>query len=237
MKLRRLNDAGVRNFSSYLARLAEAPGESIPNALLDNPAYSEAMDGDIEIENPGFATRYDLGAYLVAKLKDLDQSILANDLGVWTWLGLYYFADLCPSDESGNRKPASQNNYILSERRKDFHRHAIRTTYMLVNSHADTVKYLLSNPLFKRGELTEQLTGRPYFMSCDGIMRAANILYADPNKGAWKRGAATKKPGAARRFGLVVKQFELTYDMFSLTGEQIVQLLPREFNSFRPHQA
>lgn len=233
MKLRRFNDAGIRQFAHYLTRLAEAPAEPIPSELLDNAAYTEHACADIDIENPGFSTRYDLGAYLVEKLQDCDENAIASDAGLWTWLGLFYFVDLCPADSSGNRKPSVMNNYLLSERHKDFHRHAIRTTYMLVREHGDTVRFLLSNPLDKRGELTEQITGRPYFMSCDGIMEAAKLLYADPNKGTWKRGAASKKPGSVRRFGLVVKQFELTYDMFSLTGGQIVALLPQEFNDFR----
>ena len=237
MKLRRLKDAGIHQFSHYLTRLGEAPVESIPSELLENPSYSEEACTATDIENPGFATRYDLGLYLADRLQGCDQNAISSDAGLWTWLALFYFADLCPADISGSRKPSATNNYVLSDRHKDFHRHAIRTTYMLVREHGETVRFLLSNPLAKRGELTEQITGRPYFLSCDGIMEAARLLYADPNKGTWKRGAASKRAGAARRFGLVVKQFELTYDMFSLTGEQIVALLPREFDGFRPQTA
>lgn len=105
---------------------------------------------------------------------------------------------------------------------------------MLVREHGDTVRYMLSNPLWKRGEFTEQLTGRSYFLSCKGIMQAANLLYADNIRNTWKRGAASKKDGSVRRFGLVVRQFELTYDVISLSGAEIIGLLPKEFAAFIP---
>lgn len=233
MRLRKLNHAGINGFAHYLAGLYEAPDQPIPMNLLTDLAFSNDYEIDIDIDNPGFESRYQLGRYLVERLSGFDQNAIAADAGLWAWLGLLYFADLCPEDADGNRRPAASNNYILSAQQKDFHRHAVRTTYMLVRQHGENVQYMLSNPLSKRGELTEQLTGRSYFMSCEGIMTAAKLLYADPDRDTWKRGAATKKPGAVRRFGIVVRQFELTYDLFSLTGNQIVSMLPREFDGFR----
>lgn len=237
MILSRLNDNGLRDFATYLVRLKEAPGESPPFDLLTNRAYSEELDEGIEIEKQAYASRYQLGADLVLKLADCDQSRLSSDKGLWAWLALLSFDELCPADNGGNRKPARRDNYILSDRHQDYHRHAIRTTYMLVREHGDTVRYMLSNPLSVRGEFTEQLTGRSYFLSCKGIMQAANLLYADNDRNTWKRGAASKRDGSVRRFGLVVRQFELTYDVISLGGAEIIGLLPKEFGAFLPKAA
>lgn len=233
MKLAKLNDAGLKEFSEYLTKLHESPGAPVPSTMLTDPRYSAEFEKDIDVQSGNFKSRYELGQHLVERLAPCDQTRLAADTGLWSWLALLYFDELCPADASGNRKPSRRDNYILGVRQQDYHRHAIRTTYMLVREHGELVRYMLSSPLSKRGELTEQLTGRSYFLSCRGIMEAAHILYADPDRNIWKRGAASKKPGAVRRFGLVVRQFELTYDVFSLDGEQIVSLLPKEFNQFR----
>lgn len=233
MKLKRLNQKGIQEFGRYINVLREVPTEKIPVHILTDDLYTEEFPLDIDIENPGFASRYELGKYLVEKLAGCSQSEIAVDAGLWGWLGLLYFPDLCPANANAERKPSVANNYILSAQHTDFHRHAIRTTYMLVREHGENVRYMLSNPLSKRGELTEQLTGRSYFMSCEGIMEAARMLYADSDRGTWKRGAAAKKPGTVRRFGIVVRQLELTYDLFSLNGAQILELLPGEFNTFR----
>ncbi|MFO7599969.1 MAG: hypothetical protein R6X27_09205 [Candidatus Desulfacyla sp.] len=40
-------------------------------------------------------------------------------------------------------------------------------------------------------------------------------------------------PGTLYRFIDVVQQLDLTYDLYSMTGEQILQLLPNEFDRWR----
>ena len=62
------------------------------------------------------------------------------------------------------------------------------------------------------------------------------LLYFDEERGRPKVGAAvkTKKPGTLRRFVDVIRQFDLTYDFYSMTGQEILALLPAEFDRFRP---
>jgi hypothetical protein len=52
--------------------------------------------------------------------------------------------------------------------------------------------------------------------------------------GAPKRGATTRtRPGNLRRFIEVFWQFHLTYDLYAMTDEDILNLLPTEFNRWR----
>ena len=93
--------------------------------------------------------------------------------------------------------------------------------------------FLLSKKPSERGELIEQLAARQYFISCGGIIEAANTLYNDPDRKTFKRGStSSKRKGNIRRFINYLQQLDLTYDLYSLQGESIVEMLPREYEGF-----
>lgn len=238
MKLRRLNNTGLAHFAGWLDKTREGGKDPLPSHLLEHVEFSDELEWDVEIENRSFTSRYDLGEYLVEKLAACNQRAIQNDVGIWTWFALFWFDQLCPLGADGTRKPGRNDNYILGGRYRDFHRQAIRTSWIFTKEHGSVVQFIFSNPVSKRGELTEALSARPYFLSCKGIMDAANQLYSDPNRNTWKRGSADKKPGAVRRFAAVLKQFELTYDLFSMNGDEVLGILPaREFARFMPQPA
>ena len=78
------------------------------------------------------------------------------------------------------------------------------------------------------------MTSRLYIAANGGLIEAAAELYWDAQAKAPKRGAAPneRKPGTLRRFIDVAEHFDVTYDTFSMTGDQVVSLLPAEFNSW-----
>jgi len=238
MKLRRLNSTGIAYFAKWLDGQRAGADDPVPLHLLEQADFSEALEWDVDVDDQDFQSRYELGQYLVERFSGCDQGVIRNDAGLWTWLALFWFDRLCPAPPDGGRKPFRNDNYILSDRHRDYHRHAVRTTWLFVRGHGETVRFVFSNPLPKRGEVTEQLTARPYFLSCKGLMEAANALYSDPNRGTWKVGTAGNRPGSVRRFAAVLKQFELTYDLYSMGQWEILSILPpREFARFMPPPA
>lgn len=240
IKIRRLNSVGMEKFNDHLVRLREGHKEPPPYEILKDTEFAETVQPGVEIdEAKKFPTRFDLGQYLVDLLATLDQTELFNDKGLWSWIALLYFDQLCPAEQDGSRKPKENYNYILSGDYRHRERHAVRTTYMFVRNHGDTVQFMFSKPLHQRGEIIEQLSQRQDLLSTEGIIKAAHLLYADTVKKTFKRGAAGKnKGGEARRLVRVLQQFETTYDLFSMTGEKILLLLPSEFNRFKPsHEA
>ena len=60
------------------------------------------------------------------------------------------------------------------------------------------------------------------------------LLYVDPNTGLHKRGAAGRGPGSARRLAEVLGQFDMTWDLYSMSASSILDILPKEFNRFTP---
>ena len=65
-------------------------------------------------------------------------------------------------------------------------------------------------------------------------MEAATLLYLRNRKGKPKSGAISRKrPGTLFRFIDVIQQLDLNYDLYSMTGQEVLQLLPAEFDSWK----
>jgi hypothetical protein len=117
-----------------------------------------------------------------------------------------------------------------------FYRHLLAGPFTLYRAHARAIanaRALLVQPLHKPGEFVEQLASRPELATSPAIVGAATLLYLDPKKGALKRGAGGSGAGSPRRFAAVVAQFDVTYDLFTLTPEQLAAILPPEFDKFK----
>jgi hypothetical protein len=67
-----------------------------------------------------------------------------------------------------------------------------------------------------------------------GAVLAAELLYFDSKKKKQKAGMTNRnKAGNVRRLRTVIKQFAATYDIHSMSGSEVVTLLPPEFDAFR----
>jgi hypothetical protein len=79
----------------------------------------------------------------------------------------------------------------------------------------------------------EQLSAYQDVITCKPLIAAIGSLVWDEDNAKLKRGFAGRRAGSARRVPVVAKQFRLTYDLDSMRPEQILALLPREFDRFR----
>ncbi len=234
MKIRKLNKAGIKEFECFITNLRNGGKQNIPDHLMTDPSTSEPLGWDLELEKGEFANRYELGVYLVEQLKDKDAQKVIGDSGFWSLLALFWFDQLCPLKADGSRKPSMVYNYILSENYNHRPRHAIFTTWQLVELYGEFSHYLLSRELPVRGELIEQLMARQYFLSCTGVMQAASTLYYDPELKTFKKGAAGRtSAGCVYRFVNWLQQLEINYDLFSINSDDLISLMPKEFDRFK----
>lgn len=231
--LRRLNDDGVKAFSGYIQELRSGIYAPVPKGLLTDERFSGSVPWSVELEESEFGNRYELGEYLTGQMRECDLRQISHDVGLWSWLALMYFDQLCPADATGARRPKETYSYILSRDYNHHPRHSIRTTCMFVARYGRNVTFMFSKGLHERGEIVEQLAARQDFLSCEGIIGAARLLYDDPSRGTFKKGAAGKGGGSVRRFVNVLQQFDVTYDLVSLTAGELIGMLPKEFDRFR----
>ena len=231
--IRRLNENGLKFFQDYIGRIAAGEKGDPPLAILTDDNWSEPADLNMEVENRTFATRYEMGEYLKDLFGGISAQQIISDTGLWSWLALFWFDQLCPAKADGSRKPSKPYNYILSPNYNHRPRHALRTTWQLVNEYGETARFLLSKGPNERGELLEQLAARQFFIGCRGIIEAASCLYSDPARDSFKVGSTSqKRRGNIRRFISYLQQLELTYDLYTLPGDTIITMLPGEYSGF-----
>lgn len=234
MKLRALNAAGDQEFLAYLARVRAGIPEAPPRALLDSPEMSVPIQQSIEIEPNTFGTKLDFAHHLVDVLTPLPLHVLRNELGVWSWLALFHFDQLAPVSPGGTRKLLANELYVPSTHYQRKYRHLVFGPFLAYKLHGATSRLMLTKPLHVWSDLEEQLIGVQEIIQIPGALPAAEILYFDVERHQPKRGVTNrKKGGTVRRLREILFQFDVTFDIYSLTGEELVALLPKEFDRFR----
>ncbi|MCY4394381.1 MAG: hypothetical protein OXC10_04515 [Rhodospirillaceae bacterium] len=234
--MRTLNDAGLARLAEYMDGGAAGPA---PKHLLEDPGTSAPMKMRIELETGSFEDRYRFGVYLNRLLRPLDAVQISSDRYFWSSLALFWFDLLCPADAQGKRSPRQDYRYILSSDYRHYYRHLVRSPWQLVRDHREAARFLLiapkmqEHPLSVHGDILEQIAGRQQVLRSKPIIKVANKLYFDQQKGRPKTGVAGNRRGSARRFGLVLRQFALTYDPECMSDDAIIDMFPDEFNRWK----
>jgi len=232
MKACRLNRAGQREFERIIEGMRTDQFSKSPEHLLQDDLSVEGLDFEADVKEGHFSSRYEIGEHLVEVLTGVDRSLFIGDRGFWDWLALQWFDDLCPIKANGERKPSEAASYVMSEDYKRRYRHAVYVTWQLVETHGENARFLLFKEPSVRGELTEQLMARQYYLSCRGLIEAVKELYWDESAGSLKKGAGGKGAGSPRRLVGWLQQIEVTFDLYSMTSDQLLALIPDEFARF-----
>jgi hypothetical protein len=237
--VRKLTESGITQFVAYIKRLSLGEVIDPPFHLLTSDETSAALMGTAEIdETVVLDTKLIAAKYLHQQLSTLDRGEIEGNIGLWSWLSLFYFDQVCPAPERGVREPGEIARHVLSDHSQKYYRHLLAGPYRLFQLHGDSARVFLYGPLPEHGDFSEQLASRMQFITNRSLISAISQLYFDPHASAAgrpKRGALTRsRPGNLRRLIAVVQQFDLTYDMYAMTASQILDLLPgEEFSRWR----
>jgi len=232
--VRTLNEKGIQKFREYLIDIREGSIQPPPRDILSSSVYSSDLDNSIEVEDILFSDKYEMAKFFNSRFYMLSHSKIDRNAGFWSWLALYYFNQLCPPNNSGKRSPGQDYRYILELDYRRYYRHLLVGPYNIFLIHEDRVPLLLSGAIDKSSKYYEELSSRQGLITNRGVIEAANLLYFDSKQRKPKRGAAvtSRKPGTLMRFIDVIQQFDLTHDLFSMTGEEVLALLPSEFDEW-----
>ncbi len=238
MRLRRFNDDGIAAFAAYRSQLALEQKLLPPVGMLEDAAVTDLVLPEIEVQQRQFATRLEVGRYLNEIIEEAGIELPERDRGLWTWLTLFYFDELCPADGNGSRNPQDEARLLpLLDNHQRFYRHLLLGPYLIVRAHRDNPERaiaMLCNPLWKPGEIVEQLASRKELVTNHAVTEVATRLYYDPAVGSFKRGAGSSVKGAARRLAALLNQLDLTYYLYGMSADELMTLLPKEFDRFRP---
>jgi hypothetical protein len=236
MEARRFNAAGIRAAEVLLAELGSGTPADPKEVVLD-AGLTELVGVDVEIRS--FLNRREAADYFYELLSPLhSESDVSRDKGLWTWLALAWI-DLLAPESNGERKTKEPVRWILAvDDYRKYARHLLAGPYYVAVAHEgrlDDAMAVLAAKVEAPGELVAQLTTRYEIVRSPGLLEAATRLYCtQENRSVVKPGAAGKGPGSARRFAEVFKQFELTWDLFAMTADEVIGILPSEFDRFKP---
>lgn len=241
MRLHRFTDTGVQRFELYLDNLKVDPSAAPPVDLLTDVDCSLPVAPNVEVAVREFGSRMDLAKYLDGILTQVTGCDVQRDAGLWAWLTLFFFDQVCPGDGHGRRKVGQRARYVpaFSDYQK-YYRHLLASPYRVFRAHRDDpdrALVVLCGPVHQPGELVEQLLSRQEIVTNPNALAAATSTYYDPNTGSFKRGAAGAGKGSARRFPDVLNQFDVTWDLYAMPDADILKMLPKEFDRFRAREA
>jgi hypothetical protein len=240
MKLHRFNDDGIGRFSQFLDTLSADPALAVPTDLLTDAAYVIPVSPGLEIHAQQFANRMDAARCLDSVLSEVTGINVERDTGLWTWLSLFYFDQLCPPDGRGHRKPMERARWIPAiDDAQRYYRHFLAGAYRVYVAHRDDphrAMVLLHVPFPKITHFWFQLASRQELVTNAAVMEAATELYLEQTRTGAKRGATSEKtPGSVFRFAAILNQFDPVWDLYAMEKDTILSLLPREFDRFRDH--
>lgn len=237
MKIRRFNAAGLERFATYLSEKYQT--SQPPRDLLEDPRYTEAGPVDVELELQAFDSKFDLGVAICAAVTRPQVPKLLRDDAVWAWVSLFY---------SDSTMPKKDDRWFLGDRSRHmlgvnkaawkeydhYHRHLVRGAVQSVFQFNDYARVLLGGPA-QHTKVEEQLLSRKVgasFAYSQPLIEVVHKLYWDGPKGKLRKGAASTGAGSVVRLVEVLRQIDVTYDLPSLTADQLYALLPMP--EFRP---
>jgi hypothetical protein len=234
-ELRRFTEEGIEEFRNYLHVLKNnEEGVELEDLIKDRNLY-EIVNFKIKVDKKIFSTREDIVKYISDKLLPITDKNILFDGGLWTWLSAFFFDSICPINKNGVRIVGEDARYILNpEEWKRYYRHLLASPVRLYRDLGTLSKIYLAGTPDKPGDLFEQLASRQEIAASKGIIEAATILYWDEMKGKIKKGARNKEgPGILRRFvDPTIPQFQMTYDLNAMSGNDVIQLLPDEYGKW-----
>jgi hypothetical protein len=201
---------------------------------LDDSTLLNRILGTQEFEVREFSTAKEMAAAILASIGTMPLGSLLPRTGLWSWFSFVLRDNLFPRDIGGRRKYGEVHRWFPSDPNdwQKGQRHLVRMPVILLASLGSNADHLLCQKPSVLPEIREQLTSQQdmFHSVFQGVARA---LYFDEATGRLKRGAGGKSGGSPRRLAKVRQQLDVTWDLFDLTVERMLGILPTEFARFR----
>lgn len=236
MILRRLTQSGIITFSEYLDKLESEPTRTPPSELLVDVKSSESFRVPLNIQERHFNSRFAAAEYIYSLFSSANVVNIESDIGVWGWMTLFYFDELCPVRTNGERRPRERAAYVPEpDNFQRYYRHLLLGPYLIYRANLDNPKRamaFLCKPLPIIDDIVAQLAADQEIISNKSIVELATHLYFDASTGAAKSGAGGKGMGSPRRLAAFMNQLKLTWDLYSISFDELLSVLPKEFSKF-----
>jgi hypothetical protein len=238
-EIRRFNDEGVTEFRRRVSD-AKLNGTVIDvDGLLTSDQFTEVLVARPVLHELEKFGRYDFCEHIHGVFDQCRSELegrriqVLNDAGLWTWLAARWSSQLTPTK---NKKPfigESPRWVFESQSAQRDYRHMLASPYRIfIQSGAARrgLNLILTGFVWEWNRFFEQVASRKNLYTNSEILRALDILYWDESKRKRKVGVTV---AVVKRFGFVLNQLELTWDFGGMTSEEIITLLPKEFDNWK----
>lgn len=230
--LRIFSQQGIDRFRQTIDNLQVNPEEKIDLSWIHRDSLATEAGTAITIPKIKFDSKLESAKFLHEIIGELTTQDKFYNPGLWAWLSAFFFDTVCPENSTGKRKPGKSYRHIPPKNRnwRTIHRHLLAGPVRIYDLHQKDIKIIFHAPVHKLGDFMEQLASRQEIAASMGVLKAADLLYWDPERDQPKIGARSTEgePGTLRRFVTVLQQLMLTYDLYSMTAEEIITLLPED---------
>ena len=226
----------MSRFANWLDALRHDPTLQPPAELLTDPITSVPLGTSVELEDKRLSSRFDAAEYIHSCITTEQIPDAEGDSGLWAWLSLFFIDTVCPLDTKSGRKPGALARHIPEPSNfQRYYRHLLAGPYRIYRAHRDDPKRalaLLCQPVDSPGDVVEQLASRQELVTNRGIMGLATKLYVAADTLKVKKGAGGKGGGSARRLSDIIEQFDLTWDLYAATPNELAAVMPSEFAKY-----
>ena len=246
-KLAELNQAGIDEFVAFLNRNKAMPSsEEPPFYLLTSPEHTTPVMmvvGDANVETDTISpTRLHMAERVNALVSSrAELAMICERIGISSWLSLALFNSICAKDGNGNWKIGQIKKYI-DDRREDewgytiHRRNIVCSALAAYHLHGEEAKLSLHGPANKFSDYAEQIGATEDILLNSVMIEVLNRLYWDEKNNRPKAGMRGEMPyvdGSYRRFvnktyGFYGQHYQ-TYDFWTMTVDEVIALLPEEY--------
>lgn len=238
-RARALTPAGIDAARQFLAEVRANPTIDAlpPDEVLFDGVHTRGLLDAPDLRRAPMRTRRDAASYLSPQLAPIQQRV-ADDAGFWSWLGMYLFAETAPRDPDGvlRLSPLDETFVVHSEESRSYqrrYRHYLWSAWRLQQEHGGYASFLLDERLSSFGDIADRVFSSSRVFNAGGIVELILTLYTEGGRQKRQFGRAR---GGLRHLIRVLDQFERTYDVYGMPSDALLNILPREFDRWKPVQ-
>lgn len=233
VRAREFTARGIERARQFLAEVRANPTgrKSPPPELIESSEFTRPFRGQltVRVRWHAFGSRREIGEYLAPRLSPF-QSWVADRTSLWSWLGMFHFEDTARIEDGAVKLSPLDETFVIDRRDKQnlrgIHRHCLRSAWQLYEVHGEDAAFLLDQPPWARGDIADRIFQSQRVFTSAGIVPLVLALYTDGNRP--KRGFQSR-PGGLRHLLRVLDHFERTHDVYGMTPDALVRILPQDF--------
>ncbi len=227
-------DSIVTNRRSAKKEIVKGYNQSLKKRvemLKNDHDLSAILEGAKEFEMKKFINSFDLALTVDKSLASLDYHEIMNDTKIWDWFSLQLFDQIfVPGEIQGYAK----YRYVLD---LDFFygmRHLIRGPWWAVNQYGENAKIFTYTKPYIQNDWLEQFIKISSLREMKVMPEVCMKMYYDHDKDEAIPGTGKGiKPGIFPRLRDKISQFNKIKFIWGMKADQIIKILPREFNKYK----